>query len=151
MAIKKKEYKLKIRSIESGVISTHTLRTIKGLHKDNGNIIWIVEFEFFNEVLISSTNYMLSNSIDQIRKEIEPKGYRLLIKWSEIDACQSGMLADMSAGTLMYHMNEIEKINKKKDLSGKYPSYHILDETDFTKVVTLQVNKDYLKEIRVRK
>lgn len=151
MTGEKKEYKLKLGSIESEVTSVHALRTIEGLHEDNGNIIWKVEFEFFDEVLTSSKNYMLSDSIDEIRKEIEPKGYRILIKWSEIDAHQSGMLGDMSAGTLMYHMKEVEKINKKENHSGGYPSYNILDETDFKKVVTLQVQKDYFEEVRAKR
>lgn len=52
------------------------------------------------------------------------------------------MLADMSAGSLMYYGREIDEINQKENHSGGYPTYHILEETEFHKVVTLEIQND---------
>jgi len=143
-----KEYQILVKSIETDAHTEHKLRTIEGRDRSNGHILWTIEFDFFNKVLRSNPDYMLSNALNEIREEIEPKGFRIGVRWAEIDAHQSGMLGDMSAGSLMYLGREVDEINNKANHIGGYPSYHILEATSIEKAVTLDVQKKYLVEWR---
>ena len=141
-----KEYLIKVKSIETEIESEHNLRTIESRNDLNGHILWTIEFDFFDKVLHTKPNHMLSSALNEIRKKIEPEGFRIGVRWSEIDAHHSGMLGDMTAGSAMYYAREIEEINKKANYSKGYPSYHILEKTEFVKVVSLDDQNNYMKE-----
>ena len=133
-------YRLKVFDLSSNKITEHELITEQGVHPVNKNIIWSVKFDFYGESIKSQNQYFLSEAVNEIRKIIEPKGYRMLIRCSDYDAAHSGMQADMSAGTKIYKLNEI---NDK----GKFISFDIFEESDIKSVATLADQKKYTEKI----
>ena len=125
-----KNYLLKVYDMSSGKTSEHNLIVERSLHSKNGNVIWNTKFDFNNEIIEGQNQYRLPETINDIRKIIEPKGFRILVKCSDLDAAQSGMLADMSSGTLIYKLNETSQDNRPK-------SYDILEESNIASVATL--------------
>lgn len=133
------KYILKVFNSSSNIISKHELIAEKGLHKINRNIIWNIKFNFFGDVINSYDHYFLSDALNEIRKVIEPKGFRILVKCSDYDASHSGGQADITAGTLIYKLNET-------DNQGHFIDYHIFEESDTNSVVTLEEQNKYRKE-----
>lgn len=146
MEAEQKNYTLKVFDLNSNNITEHNLKVESGLHKTNGNVIWNIQFDFQGEKIESENQHLLSQSINKIREIIEPKGFRILVKCSDYDAAHSGMQADMTAGTMIYKMNEL---NEK----GSPVSYDILAESDIHSVVSLsEQNKnreDAIQEMKM--
>lgn len=124
-------YTLKVFDLKSNKLTDHNLNVNRGLHATNGNIIWNVKFYFHSETIEIDNQYFLSDCINKIREVIEPKGFRILVKCSDYDAAHSGMQADMSAGTLIYKLKEL-------DSKGQFASYDVLAESDINSVVSLK-------------
>ncbi|MBK7569288.1 MAG: hypothetical protein KBF42_07180 [Chitinophagales bacterium] len=125
-----KYYTVKIFELNSNKITKHKLFVDRALHATNNNIIWSVKLDFFAQILEIKDQYLLSESINRIREIIEPAGFRILVKCSDHDAAQSGMLADMTSGTIIYKL-------KETDAKGKFARYHVLAESDINSVVSL--------------
>lgn len=108
--------------------------------------------DFNNKQLESTVEYNLSWAIDHIRSIIEPKSFRMMIRWSELDAHQTGMLGDMSAGTLAHSLSEVAAYNTN-DSSDKTPPepFHVLDESAAEKMASLKEQRKYREAIFKRK
>ncbi len=132
-------YTLKVYDLNFNNTTDHVFTVEKSLHPENGNVIWNTKFTFNGELIESKNHYFLSQSINDIRKIIEPKGFRILIKCADLDAAHSGMLADMSAGTLIYKLNEAKK-------EGKPNSYSILEASDINSVVSIEEQVKFREE-----
>lgn len=126
------EYFIKIKSISTNQITTHKLTTIEGRY--NSHIIWTIKLEFVNRTIRTKSYYYLSDALNEVRKEIEHKGYRIGVRWAEKNAIQTGMLSDMSAGATMYYTHEVDEVNKNPN--ENYKPYFILEEGNFKYIVT---------------
>ncbi|MBS1636881.1 MAG: hypothetical protein JST26_13270 [Bacteroidetes bacterium] len=136
MEPEQKTFKLKVFHPGPGKLSEHTLFVEKGLHSTTRNVIWNTKFGFNDKIIEGRNEYFLSNAINDIRKTIEPEGFRLLVRCSDLDAAQSGMLSDMSAGTLMYKL-------RKTPGDTETNSYNVLDESTVDEVATLEEQKNF--------
>lgn len=139
------KHPIKLYHSESKKISQHELIVTRSLHPSNGNILWSIQLDFFGKPLNVDNEYFLSEAIDTIRQIIEPLSYRMLIKWCELDAFQTGLIADMSAGQSFYKY-EIMKKAKKRLFRKNRPNtatFHVLDEAAPEDVVSLEEQKKY--------
>ena len=125
---------LKLLHLPTHTVTAHTITVSEALHPVNGNRIWNTQFSFNEEVIESKGVYYLYEAINHIREIVEPKGYRVLARCADHDAVSTGIQADMSAGTMVYKLKEI-------DAEGRYVSYHVLTESDIQEVVTLEEQK----------
>lgn len=145
-----KVYPIKLINISTKEITLHKLLVIEGRHPGNGNIVWMVELDFFGRKIEPREEYLLSEAIDGIRTIIEPLSYRILIKWCEVDAVQSGMLADMTAGQAFYKYEIVKKINagliKKRKSGYKEALFPVLGEALPENVVSLVEQETYRNE-----
>jgi len=138
-----KSYNLKVINLETRDISQCELVTERGLHLVNGNIIWKAILKLKNEEMIVEGEYFLSSAINKIREVIEPNGYRILVKCSDIDAAHSGMQADMSAGTKIYKLKLLDNTSSKQN--RKDAQFHVLDDSEEDSVGSLQEQKEFKK------
>jgi hypothetical protein len=151
-----KTYLIKVYETSTGQITVHQLKAEKGLHPENRNVIWDIEFDFFGDIFRIKGEYFLSAAMDKIRETIEPKGYRALVKCADYDAAHSGMQADMSAGTKIFKLSLVDGLKKRSD-SKKNPiieaTFHVFDESDIASVTTLQKQRhfraDYFDKKRI--
>ncbi|MEM6263194.1 MAG: hypothetical protein AAGI38_11850 [Bacteroidota bacterium] len=145
-----KTYSIKLVNISTKEITEHKLLVIEGLHPENGNILWKVEFDFFGDKIEVGKEYFLSNAIDGVRRIIEPLYYRMLIRWCEIDAVQSGMIADMTAGRKFYKYEIVKKVNlgsiKQRRSRYKKAIFSVLAEALPENVVSLIEQETYRNE-----
>jgi len=142
-----KSYILKLHNLATRDISQCKLITQRGSHPENSNVIWNVTFIFNDEAIKVEGEYFLSSAIDKIREVIEPQGYRILVKCADIDACHSGMQADMSSGTLIYKLTLLDNISSSatSKQNKKEVQFHVLADSEEDSVGTLQQQKEFRK------
>ena len=151
-----KTHQIKLLNLASGEISLHPLMVTEGRHPQNHQVSWKLEFEFFGEKISISAQYYLSHALDEIRQQIEPLSYRMLIKWSEIDAVQSGMSADMSAGTKCYKYEILRQISdqtddhKERRRRRREAIFWVLEEADLEEIASLEEQEKYRKEVYLK-
>lgn len=147
--MEKQLFLIKVYDTKEGQVSVHELTTEEGLHTDNANAIWNVEFDFFGQQFQVTGEHFLSGAMDKIRAMIEPKGYRVLVKCADYDAAHSGMQADMSGGSKIYKLNLLDELRKQPDAKGNpaiEASFHVFDESDIASVTTLEKQKEFRAE-----
>ncbi|MEM6299013.1 MAG: hypothetical protein AAF740_10035 [Bacteroidota bacterium] len=129
------EYIIKMFDEKMEITSSHQTVVIRSLNK--GHVYWHVRFHLEEGKVLESESYLLSDAINQIRRELEKDDCLLLIRAADKDITQSGMMGDMLAGCSVAKAEMHKLLNQgKMDLKEAFDKYvfHVLDESDLDSV-----------------